>query len=328
MQPRLLITSLLTTLILSACGGGGNDDNTSDFTPADGNSSYTGQRTLAALNTGNAAEYLSMLYGPGFETPSLSFRSTQSMTLAGNDFLSEQNKLLQHLKQQALPTQYMQRSVNSTENCENEGKLTFTGNAEDGSSKAKINLNYHNCQFGEYIFDGNAYLIIYATNSSFDEISSATISYNGLQATPVNGAEPFTAVGTLDEVVDYNTGSTRLTVTLHRQTISTGKQTFISSVNQYYAVDDTVRANGTLYHGIYGRANLSTLQPAIYDAYGNPLSGSLLLKGANNSKIRVTALGEQYSLDLDRYLLLLQVEVDADGDGIYESLNQSDVDDL
>jgi hypothetical protein len=322
-------TCLCSAALLSACGGGGDKNNEiTDFIPADGGSSYTGQRTFAALNTNNAPAYLSMFYGPGFDSPSLSFRSTQGITLVKNDFLHDQDRMLRYVKQKALPTQYMQRTVTETTDCENEGTLKLEGNAEDSSSKGKINLNYNNCQFGGYIFNGNAYLFIYATNGSFEEISSATISYNGLKATPTGGGEAFIVTGTLDEVFDYNTNSTRTLTQLHRKTINTGKQTLLDTTRQYYDFDSTIQVSGSVYHGTHGRAKISTLQPMIYNAEDIPLAGVVLMKGAANSKIKVTALGEQYSIDQDENLIMLQVEVDADGDGVYENTSQVNTNDL
>lgn len=323
MNIRQWTTCLFSATLLSACGGGGDKNNDpADFIPADGSSSYTGQRAFAALNTGNASAYLSMLYSPGFDSPSLSFRSTQGITLVKNDFLRDQERMLQYVKQQALPTQYMQRSVSETTNCENEGTLKLEGNAEDGSSKGKIDLNYNNCQLGGYIFNGNAYLFIYATNGSFEEISSATISYNGLKATPTDDGEGFVITGTIDEVFDYNTNSTRAVTQLHRKTISTGQQTLLDTTRQYYDFDSTVQVGGSMYHGTYGRTKISTLQPMIYNAEDIPLAGVVLMEGAASSKIKVTALGEQYSIDQDENPIMLQVEVDANGDGVYENTSQ------
>lgn len=316
-------TCLFCAALLTACSDSDKDDSP-DFIPADGNSSYTGQRNLAALDTGNAPTYLNMLYGPGFESPSLSFRSAQGITLVQRDFLRDQERMLQHLKQQALPTQPLQRSVSETENCENGGTVKLEGNAEDGSSKGKINLTYSNCRVGGYTFEGNAYLFVYATNGSFEEISSATISYNGLKATPVSGGEALIITGTLDEAVDYNTDSTRAIANLHHKTVNTGQQTLLNTTRRYYNFDSMITVSGAMYHGAHGRTNISTLQPLVYNINDVPLSGVVLMRGADNSKIKVTALGEQYSFEQNENLIMLLVEVDANGDGIYESSSEID----
>ena len=92
-------------------------------------------------------------------------------------------------------------------------------------------------------------------------------------------------------------------------------------------MNSPVTVSGKVYQGFYGYVQVSTLQEVIYDD-GIPMSGQVLMAGAEGSKVRITALGQQYNEVTDESGIMLQVEVDEDGNGQYESLSLIDTNDL
>ena len=66
---------------------------------------------------------------------------------------------------------------------------------------------------------------------------------------------------------------------------------------------------GAFYHPDFGYVTLSTPEPLVlHDGDEWPESGTLIVKGANDSKAKLTAIDH----------LICTVEVDRDGDGTYE----------
>nr|CAA6830929.1 MAG: Unknown protein [uncultured Thiotrichaceae bacterium] len=353
---KTLLPLFLSMVLLSACGGssdsgstttGGTDTGTDttdttvvdtgtpadveNFVPADGIASYTGDNQLADLNTGNSRDFLGLLFSPGLQAPGTSLRSETpaiGIQLAGDDFLRSQETLLRDLKQKALVQhQYSQRSVDvsDSDSCGGTGGYVhLSGELYESVGKGKLKLEYVNCQSGGYVLNGDAYLLIYAIHGSFNEFSSSTLSYNGLQADLLSSDETLSIVGTVDEVVDFDTGSVRVTSKLHREFANTGQQSLTDVIRLSQGVDGAVEMTGNLYEGFFGRVQVTTLQRLIYNDVGSPIAGYILLTGLDNSKIAVTALGEQYNTSTGLNEIMLQVDVDADGDGYYENVSQID----
>ncbi len=347
----------LSLLLLAGCGGSGDSSGgagsgviptpaattastlaeVDNFVVADGSASYDGEQRLAVLNTANATDYVRMVFSPALGAPDVALRAggwATGLQLADADFIRSQEMLLAQLAQAALAQyRYGQRTVNMTnsQSCQNNGSISLSGELYETVGKAKLKLTYSACETGGYILQGEAFLLIYAVHEgSFNEWSSFTLSYNQLQAQRVSDNEGVLFTGTLDEVKDYNTGSTRKTTQLHRQVAAadSDKQTLTQLVRQATGANGSVTMSGALYEGLYGQAQIKTLRPLIYNTANAPVSGYLTMTGLNNSRIAVTALGQQYDATTARDVILLQVDIDANGDGVYENLSQVNVDDL
>ncbi len=234
---------------------------------------------------------------------------------------------MRRLKQKALAQyRYNQRVVDNSESCRNGGVARLTGELYEEAGKGKLQIAYSNCEVGGYVLQGDAVLLIYAINGSFSEWSSSTLSYNGLQAQQLSNNEGVLFTGTIDEVNDFDTGSIRHIIKLHRQiaAANSNQQTLTDVVRQATGADGSVTMTGNLYEGLYGRVQLNTIRPLVYNASDAPVAGYISMTGINNSRVWVTALGEQFDATTGRDVILLQVDVDENGDGVIDSVSQVD----
>lgn len=317
---------LLSALLIGGCGGGSGED----FTLADGFASYTGVSDLAYLDEGNSGAFLSTLYGPGLDSPTLNFRAADVDTGSVNDLNGLQGVLLIHIRQSGVMqrAQYQQRvvEIDESDDCEGGGKIDMKGDVDDIAKTAKLRLDYVNCQIDDDVINGKA-LALLAVNGSFDQLEEVTLSYHGLESRSLSSGETIVATGTVKESENLNSGALSNISKLHRQIKGTDQQSFIDLVNEAASINSSVAMSGTVYQGFYGRAQVSTLQRLVYDD-AVPMSGQILMVGAEDSKLRVTALGQQYNEVTDETGVMLQVEVDEDGDGNYESQSLINTDDL
>lgn len=358
------IILLLSALLLAGCGdgdsgGGGTVNNDSSpviipndtptsvssspadvdsFIPTNGTDSYRlagGANTQAFLNSNNALSYVSLLFSPALRAPGTMLRAAtpvNGLQLADADFMRAQEKLLAKLKQQALlQHRYQQRAVDISDRtaCRNGGNVRLVGQLYDDIEKGKLKLIYNNCETGGYRLQGDAFLLIYAINGGFNNWSSATLSYNNMQAVTLSNNESVLFNGTIDEVNDINTGSTRITTKLHRQSDAAGgEQTLTDTVRQFTGANGSVAMSGYLYGGVSGWVELNTQRSLVYNEADAPVDGYITFAGAGNSTIAVTALGEQYDVSTDRNVILLQVDVDQNGDGFVDQTTKVATGDL
>lgn len=341
---KFLPAIFLSTLLFGACGGGGdNGTNTGsidtgdtgtvadvdNFVAADGNASYSGERRFASLSAANSRQFLHLLFSPGLSAPGTVLRRDApavGVQLVGADFLRAQETMLKRLKHKALVMhQYHQRAVDTSDpdSCQNAGgNVRLSGHLFEDAGKGKLKLEYVNCESGGYVLNGDAYLLIYAVQGGFNQFSSITLSYNGLNATLLASGETLEVTGTIDEVADFNTNSTRVTTTLHRQISGSSQQSLTRTIRQLTGGNGAVNMSGDLYDGFYGRARITTVNPLLYNDAGSLLAGYIVLTGAGNSKMAVTALGEQFNPATNHRAIMLQVDIDANGDGVYENISQ------
>ena len=169
---------LISALLVVGCGGSGSGE---DFSLSDGFASYSGVTELAFLDEGNSSAFLSTLYGPGLDSPNLSFRTAGLDATFGSSDRSLPNLSLSHIRQSGV-LQHQQRvvAVDESTDCDDGGKINITGDVDDVANTAKLHLDYVNCQIGGDIANGKALALITVTGS-FDELEEITFSYHGLE---------------------------------------------------------------------------------------------------------------------------------------------------
>jgi len=166
------------------------------------------------------------------------------------------------------------------------GNFTFSGYSNDGTTingRARFNGRF-NMDTGEFI---EAHL-------SFDNLSGGGLTLDG------------------DIEIDFTLSPNLITLNAYGQDPSSGKVYWIKD----YSVsidEDTgfveIEMAGRFYHPDYGYVTLSTAVPFIlHDGDEWPISGTIVVTGANNSKAKIIAIDNINCI----------VEADIDGDDSYE----------
>ena len=118
-----------------------------------------------------------------------------------------------------------------------------------------------------------------------------------------------------DLSIDYTVTPHEITLNAYGQDPNSGKVFWIDNYTiriVEYAGYEEIDMSGTFYHPDHGYVTLSTVDPFVLnDGDEWPNGGTMVVIGANNSKVKLTALSN----------LTCSVDVDVDGDGVYELLS-------
>lgn len=298
-----------------------DEDDPIRYVISSGAENYSGKQSLASLDRSNAELFVNGMLGSRVTNPDYSFSAKghdqEGITLTDNDFLRSQEKLIKAVRAQALLSQQMkQKTIRQSEQCEAGGTIEMQGNLTSNVSKSKINLVFRNCRYGGSTFNGAGALIIYNFNAEHDQPASSSLSYN--RTTVTSGNASFVAIGNIAEVHDFNASTIRTIADIQMRDSTTGKESLIKATRFCYCA--THDAYGEISLQDYGKAKFTNTKALVYAEEGNiPTAGEITFTGANDSKIKVTALGEVFDSSTQTNKLMLEVSIDANGDGVYES---------
>jgi hypothetical protein len=205
---------------------------------------------------------------------------------------------------------------------------TFVGATETGTidgtcgGSASITITYNESTFvfsgsmgfnnfcvDGITFSGNVSISGQFVDSSFEDFLTFSISYNNVTVT--SGSDSLTISGTVSS--DFTAPPViSFTMDFLMQDNSTGKVYWINDYTMTVTEGISyvsVVVSGEFYYPDYGYVVVSTPVPlVIYDDADWPSSGVLIATGENNTKARLTAFVDTYTID-----------VDADGDDSYET---------
>ncbi len=305
---KALILSTACALLLAACGGG-----------SDSGLPYTGTTTPAAISPNNGNEIATRAYTNGEGGASL-----------GNIFASATPQTTQYQGDRLNITAVTQRlfgiansatltaphspSLNRAVTTQNEN---IAGNC-GGSMQFSIRIDDVNGNVdGSFIFSGycedgdtlNGQMNI--TSSINLQTSTAglmTMRFSNL--TISSNSESATLNGTVATYPDSD--PMVITTNMQIKDNNSGKvywaDNHVTSINSVVSGEELF-ISGRFYHPDYGYVDLTT-PTRLYIAYGDewPSSGVMIATGANNSKVKLTAVSNT----------TYHYEVDANGDGVYE----------
>ncbi|NIO16689.1 MAG: hypothetical protein GTN70_06785 [Deltaproteobacteria bacterium] len=342
LKSRLLVTSMLFAFILISCGGGGGglmgdgEGGGGDSPPVTGNSPFVGNTSLAVITTQNAKEiaisaYQGGMFGDELYLPILSTSKTEeNASMHTSSFPVIISSSINEILEKASFSNETTEQEDSFTPLYTEGPYTFSDPYSIGSITYTFSINETSFAYSGSIQYDNYHI---GTNAYFD--GSITIEgsmgSNYLMYSYTVSSDNFTFVfGSEVNTIMYFEYTTTITydgylATAYSYTCSyywkdgtTGQVSWVDNytmtetfiLDSYgYPLGYNMTISGKFYHPVYGCVSITTIQPLGYDYYSlYPSSGIVLLTGAGNSSIRISAIGGSNFL----------LEVDSGGDGIYE----------
>lgn len=183
-----------------------------------------------------------------------------------------------------------------------------SGNIDDTTHTGSVRMMFKQCTINDGLMDGSVDVNVTAYNSTYSEPTAVKITFNG--STVKTGEESGTITGTVSLNTNPATKTGTFATQLHVKT-STGKEELVDmtiNASENADLSTSMNISGKACVGSEGCINISTTTPIRFDTYSEPMAGSMVLSGANNSKARIVVIS--YGV--------VQVNVDANGDGVYE----------
>jgi uncharacterized repeat protein (TIGR01451 family) len=316
---RLSLVPLIGLGFLSivATGGGGGSNPPPPPPPPDGVITTTNATRLIGnvIDTGDAsggvaAASLSSSGGSG--------RARQSSSQSGlahrlNTYLK--NTLTQagrqdvggHLTAAATP-------INETEPCPDGGSIHYSGTINNDGT-GTLTATYSNCRTGQETTNGQITLRVDAFNLTFFIPTDSTFTISSLTITSPGIDQTFT--GTLRDQMNIAINTETLTFNVNTNDNMSGESVRAENlvvVDVYNNIlspsSYTETITGRVNDSVHGSVDVVTVVALTFSSLSQllPDSGQLILTGAANAHIRVTALSA----------VLVKVELDLDGDSVYE----------
>lgn len=291
MKKNILRSSLIAIFAtgLTACGGGGGDS-----TSETSNTTYSGLTEPASIDSPDTVSTYVEIYqdttnaAAGLE--SLSFGTSTPASTSTLASISMKSKAA---------------SESASGSCGGSATLT------DNSTDSLVNLSIDANNFCEYDYDDNRVTIdgFMSMSGTFEPMNMRVVLKEFSMSHPAYDVSTWMDGNMETTQTDQyiETFSTKLTVNS-----TTGDETYMVKdwKERYYSSSDEVVLTGRMYHPTYGYVTVTTVENVQMDYYANnPISGVLLLQGANSSA-NVTFSSEGY-----------YVEVDQNGDDIIDYTN-------
>jgi hypothetical protein len=314
---RFLIFFLLLAFALpytyGGCSGGGGSDGDSGLV-------YSGLTNPAVLTDSNGKDISGGAFGAGLLGDDMSEGLPGSSLNQGSTayhtknlrsvqvplILSDSLELIDFTSSTSGSVQAAAQSETATIDDGCGGSMSYTVTFDDvtGSFSGSFIFSDYGCD-GTTISGRASFSGIIDVNT-LDFIEADFSFYN------LSGGE-LTLDGDLS--IDYTVTPHVITFNAYGQDPNSGKVFWIS--NYSITIDDDMVSmeivmSGRFFHPDHGYVTLSTVDPFVSnDGDEWPNDGTLVVIGANNSKVKLTALSN----------LTCSVDVDVDGDGVYELLS-------
>lgn len=321
----VLVCSLLT-LFLSACGGGGGSGVSE---PA--SVTYTANASAAIISATNASDITANVTGSSDVTGSgelpaiiagVSVAESEAARQPGNGIANVAFRINVILSSTDLPRRQASGAgpmasgvvqVDQTEACDS-GQMHLVGTLNDAGTGA-LTLSYNDCRMGDDTLSGQATLRVDAFDLSLSLPTDSTFSFPrlSLRGPGVNGD----VGGSLRSQLTIASNTERLTTNITTIDNVTGRQAKAENLVSVYVYDNiftpssfTQTITGRVYHGVHGYVDIATTKVLMFGTLVQPYpdSGEILLTGAGNRSIRVTAVSAT----------VVKLALDLDGNGVSE----------
>jgi hypothetical protein len=309
---HLLFGGVILLLLAMGCGGGGSGDGFS----------YEGNREPAVVSNDNAQELVASAYdsssleGPFGGIRNLNDPVQDTVAPAGRPTMLAVSRVLETALFKADPGEVAGLTtvravveVRNTISGACGGSASFTLQADDQSGVFSGSFNFSSYCEDDTTLDGEASFRGFIDPDT-EELESFTFSFSSLRGS--GDGESFRLNGQLSIGVDDAENRTVITMDLLFEDINSEESLWLNnfrvSVTERTGYEE-IDISGRVYHPVHGYVDILTMTVfRINDGDDYPSQGGLVLTGADDAKIRMTALSN----------LQYQVEVDLDGDGTYD----------
>jgi len=319
------LSSLTVLLLLTACGGGGGGG---DGGPAP--VAYSGNTSAATVTPTNASKLTANVVG-GNETATVilgvSIENGDAAQDLGGGVMDLGLRLNRNFRdvvvraQRSSAAQQAARGVipiDETEPCDGTGSVRTSGTLADNGT-GTLSVNFNNCFLDGLTLNGPATLRVDAFDLGFLIPTDFTMSFSRLTLRGV-GVSVDTG-GSLRAQLNIGTNAETITANLvslnnnNGETAKTENLVIVSVYdNIFFPTTFTANISGRVFDQIHGYVDVTTDQLLVFGTLSQlfPDSGQIMLTGASNGRIRVTALTVPPAA-LPATLVMLELDVDGDG---------------
>ena len=328
---RLRLTGLILmytigVLSVTACGGGGGGGDGSGSGGSLPSLVFVGNTNPAAITAGNAAKLTANITGSGDPTQIITGVSITSSSTAQNrnngltDLTRQLNRGFRETLLQPSRANSGQQvtiaaiPVDDTEFCDSGSVRTF-GTLNDNGTGTLTAI--YDCLIGNETLRGQATLRVDVFDLGNMIPTDFTVIFSRLA---LSGPGVDVALsGSLRSQVNIGTNTEMITeniVTLDNNTGEMSKAENLVFVDVYdnifFPSSYTETLTGRVFDSVHGFVDITTIIPFVFSSIFQvfPDSGQMLLMGAGNASIRITALSAT----------LVKLELDLDGDSVFENV--------
>ena len=302
----VIILGLLSIIATGGGGGGGGGGGTT------GGVTYVGNTNPAVITTTNASKLTANVIGgapsPAFTSPASANSGTRVSNAdaprVGAAHLAQRldgviRKTLADT-QPGLSTRQVAPAYERTELCDSGSIRTFAFGTLNNDGTGTLTIDFNDCRFGDETLSGSGTITIIVFDLMYFLPTNFTVSFPLLTFSNSTLDINISMSGSLHSQSTIATDTETITFNVVEQNNNTGEMLWVKDlvmVNVYDYIaypssySETV-SNGRVYDSIEGYVNVSTTQPLVFGTLTQsfPDSGQLLLTGAANAQIRVTAL--------------------------------------
>ncbi len=302
------------SLALGACGGGGGGDGGGGNSPP---LQYSGNTSAAVVTATNASAIVAAALG-GSDVASATLNiASASQAEAGQGQLDIGRHLTRGIRASfVLPRDRARLTavrIDQTDPCANGGSVRVFGDVSDFGI-GTVNVTYSTCNVGGDVFTGQATMRIDAFDLGTFIPTDFTLSFGRLA---IRGSVNSDIGGSVRVQTNLFTNTETVTENIVALYVGTGRMTrsvdlvFIDVYNSILSpASYTESVSGRVFDSVEGYVDIVTNTPLVFStlAQAFPSSGDLVLTGASNRRIRLTA-GSATVVD---------VALDLDSDGTFE----------
>ncbi len=287
---------LFSFLLISCGGGGGSSSSNFTFVEVNARELYSGQVSQATLTKDNGMEFVEAVLN------NYTIDLGGSTNLSGRPTNTNVNNNIQA------------REVSETIPCDFGGSIDANGDLNEQTLLGILNLDINQCNNdGISTLTGMISMKINGFDVQSEAITSSVISMNNLmlqfqgETQSVSGTETYD----LERPVETTVSNTIRLNTDGKQSLTenlTLKETFGGA----FFEGNGNEISGKIYLEDHGYVQISTTE-LLEDNLGIPSLGEILVVGANQSKLIITAISG--------FNNVFRVRLDSEGDGIYEAFS-------
>ena len=310
---KCLAIGLALAMLVSCGGGGGGGGGSGGTEPLQ----YSGNTSAATITTTNAGTLTANVAGSGS-----GLATTASSLSGGSEPQTGQVDIGRWLARNVRAT--VNRSgtssvltsvpIDETQPCLNGGSVRVFGDVSP-NGLGTVNVVYTNCRIGTESLSGQATMRVDGFDLFTNTVTDSTLTFPRLS---VRGSANTDVGGSLRIQTTLAANSERVTENIVALDLNNGRMTksenlvFVDVYNNIFTPSSYTESveSGRIYDSVLGHVDVMTTTPLSFPVLTqeHPSSGVILITGASNARLRVTALSSA----------LANLALDLNNDGNFE----------